>query len=127
VKKILVIDDSATVREQVRTALDGSGYQAIEATDGADGLQKLEADANIQMVLCDVNMPRMNGLDMLDRLQHNERLRTVPFVLLTSEAQPALIERARRAGARAWLVKPFKPALLLAVVRKALSSPEPQP
>ncbi len=116
-KKILVIDDSPTVREQVREAL-GGGYQALEAVDGADAIRKLEAEADVALVLCDVNMPGMNGLDLLDVLARTSRLEKTPFVLLTSEAQPSLIERARKAGAKAWIVKPFRPALLLAAVRK---------
>jgi two-component system chemotaxis response regulator CheY len=121
-KKILVIDDAPTVREQVRAALGSGGYQVVEAVDGADGLQKLETDADIAMVLCDLNMPRMNGLELLDRLKLNGRIESLPFVLLTSEAQPGLIDRARQAGAKAWIVKPFKPALLLAAMRRLLGA-----
>src|SRR5262245_35473856 len=107
VKQILVVDDSLTVREQVRTVLTSGGYETIEAGDGAEGLQRLSEHAGIAMVLCDVNMPRMNGLEMLDQMKRNGRLAGVTFLLLTSEAQPALIERARKAGAKAWIVKPF--------------------
>ena len=121
-KKILVIDDAPTVREQVRAALDPGGYQVLEAIDGADGLQKLETDAEIAMVLCDLNMPRMNGLELLDRLRLSGRIANLPFVLLTSEAQPGLIDRAKQAGAKAWIVKPFKPALLLAAMRRLLGA-----
>jgi two-component system, chemotaxis family, chemotaxis protein CheY len=121
-KKILVIDDAPTVREQVRAALGSGGYQVLEAVDGVDGLQKLQADADIAMVLCDLNMPRMNGLELLDRLKLDGRIDKLPFVLLTSEAQPALIDRARQAGAKAWIVKPFKPALLLAAARRLLGA-----
>jgi two-component system chemotaxis response regulator CheY len=119
-KKILVIDDAATVREQVRAALAEGEYQLIEAVDGADGLQKLETDRDIALVLCDINMPRMNGLELLDRLKASGRIDGTPFILLTSESQPALIDRARKAGAKAWIVKPFKPALLLAAMRRVL-------
>ncbi len=117
-KRILVIDDAATVREQVRAALADGEYQVIEAVDGADGLQKLESDPEIALVLCDINMPRLSGLELLDRLAASGRIEKIPFILLTSESQPALIDRARKAGAKAWIVKPFKPALLLAAIRR---------
>jgi two-component system, chemotaxis family, chemotaxis protein CheY len=122
VKKILVIDDSWTVREQVRMALTSAGYETIEAVDGIDGLQKLTADNNIALCLCDVNMPRMNGLELLDQIKRSGRLGNMPFLVLTSEGQPALIDRARKSGAKAWIVKPFQPNMLLAAVRKVLGA-----
>ena len=121
-KKILVIDDAPTVREQVRAALGTSEFQVIEAVDGAEGLQKLEGDSEIAMVLCDINMPRLSGLELLDRLKTSGRIEKTPFVLLTSESQPGLIDRARKAGAKAWIVKPFKPTLLLAAMRRLLGA-----
>jgi two-component system chemotaxis response regulator CheY len=120
VKKILVIDDSWTVREQVRVALTSAGYQTVEAVDGVDGLQKLTADDAIALCLCDLNMPRMNGLELLDQLSKTGRLGAMPFLVLTSEGQPALVDRARKAGAKAWIVKPFQPSMLLAAIRKVL-------
>jgi two-component system chemotaxis response regulator CheY len=120
VKSVLIIDDSPTVRDQVRAALDSGGYQTVEAIDGADGLQKLASNEDIGLVICDVNMPRVGGLEMLDRLNRGGQLAQLPFVMLTTECSPSAIERARKAGARGWLVKPFKPALLLAAVRKLL-------
>jgi two-component system, chemotaxis family, chemotaxis protein CheY len=119
-KKVLVIDDSPTVREQVRDALGAGSYQAVEASDSADAIRKLDADKDIVLVLCDVNMPGMNGLELLELLTRTSRIEKLPFVLLTSEAQPSLVDRARKAGAKAWIVKPFRPALLLAAVRKLL-------
>jgi two-component system chemotaxis response regulator CheY len=122
VKKILVIDDSWTVREQVRMALTSAGYETIEAVDGIDGLQKLTADNSIALCLCDVNMPRMNGLELLEQIKRSGRLGNMPFLVLTSEGQPALVDRARKSGAKAWIVKPFQPNMLLAAVRKVLGA-----
>jgi two-component system chemotaxis response regulator CheY len=116
VKKVLVIDDSETVRQQVQQALGPAGYQILEAVDGIDGLDKLRADSEISAVLCDVNMPRMTGLEVAARA-HEEGL-TPPIVMLTSEGQPSLVRRARESGARGWIVKPFRVDQLLAVMDK---------
>jgi len=116
VKTILVVDDSDTVRQQVRLSLSPAGYHIIEAVDGLDGLEKLRSHADLAAVLCDVNMPRMSGLDMI-ATAHTEGL-LAPIIMLTSEGQPSLIRRARESGARGWIVKPFKPDLLLAAVNK---------
>lgn len=121
-KRVLVVDDSPTVRELVRTTLEGGGFQTVEAADGGEGLAKLQSDSDIALVISDVNMPVMGGLDFLDRFVSTERAKAVPFVLLTSEALPSMIERAKKAGAKGWIVKPFKPVLLLAAVRKLLGA-----
>jgi len=117
-KKILVIDDSATVRQQVCAALFGSGFAVVEATDGADGLVELARHTDVAMVLCDLNMPRMNGLEMLESLQASGKARGVPVLMLTTEAAPALVDRAKKAGAKGWIVKPFKAELLLGAVKR---------
>jgi len=116
VKKVLVIDDSETIRQQVKQALAGTGYQIIEAVDGLDGLEKLRSMGDLDMALCDVNMPRMNGLEMIAEAQRTGS--QIPIVMLTTEGQPSLIKRARESGAKGWIVKPFKPELLLAAVQK---------
>jgi two-component system chemotaxis response regulator CheY len=120
VKKVLVIDDSETVREQVRQTLSGAGYEIVEAIDGVDGLEKLRETKDVALALCDVNMPRMTGLEMVAEL-HRTGI-SIPIVMLTSEGQPSLIRRARDAGAKGWIVKPFKPELLLEAMNKLLPS-----
>ncbi len=122
-KRVLVVDDSPTVRELVRTTLAGGGFDTVEAADGSEGLTRLDQDREIALVISDVNMPVMGGLDFLDRFAETDRSKDVPFVLLTSEAQPSMVERAKKAGAKGWIVKPFKPLLLLAAVRKLLALP----
>ena len=120
VKKILVVDDSDTVRQQVRQSLIPAGYDILEAVDGMDGLEKLRSNGDLAAVLCDVNMPRMSGLDMIASA-HTEGLLT-PIIMLTSEGQPSLIRRAKESGARGWIVKPFKVDLLVAAVNKITSA-----
>jgi two-component system chemotaxis response regulator CheY len=115
-KKILVIDDSPTVRQQVGLALSQAGFQVVEAVDGVDAIAKV--DASVAMLICDVNMPRMNGLEMLEKLRTDARWKTLPVVMLTTEGQPGLIERAKKAGAKGWIIKPFKAELLVAAVQR---------
>lgn len=117
-KKILIIDDSATVRQQVRAALIGASFEVLEAADGVEGLEAITGREDLGFVLCDVNMPRMGGLEMLEMLQAKGKVEGIPIVMLTTEGQPALVKRAKAAGAKGWLVKPFKPEILVATVRK---------
>jgi two-component system, chemotaxis family, chemotaxis protein CheY len=115
-KKIIVIDDSQTVRQQVALALTQGGYTVIEAVDGLDGFNVIQKTPDVDLVICDVNMPRVNGLEMLENLKTAGR--TVSVVMLTTEGQPQMVERAKKAGARGWIIKPFKPDLLLSAARK---------
>lgn len=115
------MDDSPTVRQQVGLILKQSGYGIIEADDGRAGLLML-ARSGISMVICDINMPRMNGLEMLDILRKNPRYATIPVIMLTSERHPSLVERAKNAGANGWITKPFNAEALLAAVTKLIGA-----
>lgn len=115
---ILVVDDSAMVRSQVGRALGAAGYSIVEAADGADALAKLSAGKPVALVVCDVNMPRMNGIEFLEGLRAVDGGANVPVVMLTTEGHPEMVQRAKALGARGWIVKPFKPDLLVAAVRK---------
>lgn len=115
-KKVIVIDDSQTVRQQVGLALSQAGFEVVEAVDGKEGLTTIQKTKDAAMAICDVNMPRMNGLEMLEALaQSGSKL---PVLMLTTEGQPQLIERAKKNGAKGWIVKPFKAELLVAAVKK---------
>lgn len=120
-KKVVVIDDSQTVRQQVGMALRQAGFEVIEAADGDEGVELLGRVADVAMVICDVNMPRMNGLDFLDAIKKDGKNANLPILMLTTEGQPQLIERAKKSGAKGWVVKPFKPELLVAAVKKLAS------
>jgi two-component system, chemotaxis family, chemotaxis protein CheY len=117
-KTILVVDDSATIRQQVTIALSQAGFTVLEAIDGIDGLGKIEACPELALVICDVNMPRMNGLDMVEAIKQRDGGGKLPIVMLTTEGDPSLVARAKQAGAKGWIVKPFKPELLVAAARK---------
>ena len=115
-KRVLVVDDSDTVRSQVRKALTPAGYEILEAIDGLEGLKALRANLGLSLVLCDVNMPNLNGLDMLT-ISVAEGF-AVPIIILTSDGLPSLIRRARETGAKGWILKPFRDHLLLKAVNK---------
>lgn len=117
-KKILIVDDSSTIRQQVHDTLASAGFEVVQATDGVEGAELIDEHADLSLVLCDLNMPRMGGLEMLEVVQARGKLEGLPFVMLTTEGQPALVQRAREIGAKGWIVKPFKPQLLLATLRK---------
>ena len=120
-KTVLVVDDSPSVRQQVSLALRQAGYEVLEAGDGVEGADCVVANPKIAMIICDVNMPRMNGLEMVEKVKGGGANAQLPILMLTSEAQPALIERAKKAGAKGWIVKPFKAELLVAAVNKLVA------
>jgi two-component system chemotaxis response regulator CheY len=116
-KKILVVDDSSTVRQQVAQVLSQSGFEVLEAADGQLGAEVIAKEA-LACVICDVNMPRMNGIEMVTTVKSHPENAGLPILMLTTDGQPALIKRAKEAGARGWMVKPFNPTQLVAAVKK---------
>lgn len=121
--RVLIVDDSASLRGQVAAALGAAGHRVAEAGDGLEALERLDG-ANYDVIVCDVNMPGMGGLDFLTAL--GERPRRPPVLMLTTEGQPTLIREARARGAAAWMIKPFQPELLRRAVEKLASSAAPQ-
>lgn len=117
-KKVLIVDDSRTIRQQVNFTLAKSGHTVVEAEDGVDGIAKLKANPDVAMIISDVNMPNMNGLDMVEAIVADGTLAHPPIVMLTTEGSGELVDRAKKAGAKGWLVKPFKPDQLVAIVTK---------
>jgi len=119
-KVVLVVDDSETIRQQVASALERAGFRVVEAADGVDGLERANQN-ELCMVILDVNMPRLNGLDMLERLRENPKHQSLPVLMLTTEVQQSMIERAKKAGARGWMIKPVKMDQLVSAVTKLAS------
>jgi len=117
-KKVLVVDDSLTVRQEVSAALHPAGFEVLQASDGIDGLRRIKATGDLAAVVADINMPGMSGLEMLSEIKRDTALVTLPIIMLTTEGKPELIKQAKDAGARGWMVKPFKSELLVALVRK---------
>ena len=116
--QILVVDDSSTVRNEVGEFLKQNGLSVSFAVDGRDGLAKLKADPAVKLVVCDVNMPNMDGLTMAEKVRSELRNSSVNIVMLTTENSPTMKERGKAAGVKGWIVKPFNGAAVLATFRK---------
>ena len=116
--KILVVDDSSTVREEVGGFLKKNGLDVITAVDGKDGLAKLKADSGIKLVVSDVNMPNMDGLTMVEKIRSELKNTTVNIIMLTTESSPSMKERGKAAGIKGWIVKPFKGESVLETFKK---------
>lgn len=118
-KKVIVVDDSRVVRQQVRAALAELPIEIVEAADGQEGEANIRAaGAEAALVICDVNMPLVSGILLLRNLKADATTRDVPVLMLTTEGHPDLVREARQLGAVGWLVKPFKPNLLVEAVKK---------
>ena len=118
-KRILVVDDSASVRQVVGIALKGAGYEVLEGVDGADALTKLDGQ-KIHLIISDVNMPRMDGITFVREAKKLPAYKFTPIIMLTTESQEAKKLEGQAAGAKAWVVKPFQPAQMLAAVSKLI-------
>jgi len=122
-KKILIVDDSPTLRASVNFVLSGSGFNVLQAENGEDGLKKLEevreSKQRINLIISDINMPKMNGIEFLKTLKDSKSsARFIPVIILTTEKEAALKQKGREYGAAGWMTKPFKPEILLSVVKK---------
>ena len=117
-KTILAVDDSATVRQMVSFALRGAGYDVIEAKDGQDALGKLTQP--IAMVITDLNMPNMDGIELIRQVRALPQFKYIPIVMLTTESHDEKKQAGRAAGASGWIVKPFRGEQLVMVAKKFL-------
>ncbi|WP_233849298.1 response regulator [Paraburkholderia sp. HD33-4] len=116
--KILVVDDSSTVRDEVAGFLAKNGLDVATAIDGKDGLARLKMDSGIRLIVSDVNMPNMDGLTMVEKIRGELANKTVNVIMLTTESSPAMKERGKAAGVKGWIVKPFKGDAVLETFRK---------
>jgi two-component system, chemotaxis family, chemotaxis protein CheY len=116
--KILVVDDSSTVRDEVAGFLKKNGLDVDTAVDGKDGLAKLKMQSGIRLVISDVNMPNMDGLTMVEKIRGELGNQAVNVIMLTTESSPAMKERGKAAGVKGWIVKPFKGEAVLETFRK---------
>ncbi len=116
-KTIMIVDDSASMRQVVGIALKGAGYEVIEASDGKDALSKLTG-VKINLIVSDINMPVMDGITFVKEVKQLDHYKFTPIIMLTTEMEPEKKQAAKDAGAKAWVTKPFPPPILLAAIAK---------
>jgi two-component system chemotaxis response regulator CheY len=117
-KTIMTVDDSSSVRQMVSFALQDAGYEVIEAVDGKDALQKLQGQ--VDMIITDLNMPNMDGIELIRQVRQTSGYKFLPIVMLTTESQDEKKQEGKKAGASGWIVKPFKPPQILSVIQKLI-------
>lgn len=117
--KILVVEDSRSFRQQICIAVESRGYEVIAAADGVEGIEMLELHPDVRVIITDVNMPEMNGLEMVSRIKSLGKYQG-PIMILTTEGDLSVIEKGRALGVNCWLVKPFEPAVLVSAIDKLL-------
>ncbi|NOZ11027.1 MAG: response regulator [Gammaproteobacteria bacterium] len=118
-KKILFVDDSTSMREIVGMAMSDAGYEVTTAEDGNDGVGKMEND-KFDAIISDLNMPNMNGIEMIKAAKNNANNKFTPVIMLTTESSDDMKQQGKDAGAKVWIVKPFKPDQLIDVLKKLL-------
>ncbi len=118
-KRILSVDDSASIRQMVSFTLKKEGYEVIEASDGNDALAKIQG-GKVDLVITDLHMPNMDGIGLIKALRADSQYRFTPIVMLTTESHAGKKDEGRQAGATGWIVKPFKPEQLVGVVKKLI-------
>jgi two-component system chemotaxis response regulator CheY len=116
--RILTVDDSRTMREMLKRALQDGGYTVVQAEDGVHGLEVLQSMEMPDVIITDVNMPRMDGLTFIEEVRSNPAFRGIPILVLSTESDLEKKARARKAGATGWIVKPFDPAKLVDAIRR---------
>lgn len=120
-KTILFVEDSASVRQVMKTALSREGYEVILACDGQDALTKLDG-CKIHLIISDVNMPNMDGLTFVKKAKQLPTYKFTPIIMLTTETQESKMNEGKAAGVKAWIVKPFQPPHLLAAVAQLVQA-----
>jgi two-component system, chemotaxis family, chemotaxis protein CheY len=120
-KKILIVDDSESIRLVVGTALRAEGYDVIVGNDGQDALELLLQSEGVNLIVSDLNMPRMDGISFLKEVRKLEKYKYLPFLILTTESQESKKMEAKQSGATGWIIKPFVKEKLIAVVKKVIS------
>lgn len=116
-KRVLTVDDSRTIRNMLLVTLNNAGFETIQAEDGVEGLEKLDT-ANPDVIVTDINMPRLDGFGLIEEVRAGSRHRDRPILVLTTESSDEKKARARSAGATGWIVKPFDAEKLTAAVRR---------
>jgi two-component system chemotaxis response regulator CheY len=117
-KKILVVDDSAAIRQSISFILKQEGYETVEATDGLEALGALGGLESLDLIITDVNMPNLDGIGFIRKARELPKFRFTPILVLTTESQGSKMNEGKEAGATGWIVKPFNSDKLLGIVKK---------
>ncbi|MGB8603125.1 MAG: response regulator [Rhizomicrobium sp.] len=117
-KVVLTVDDSRTMRDMLKLALCDAGHTVIQAEDGVHGVEVLAQAGDVDVIITDINMPRMDGYGFIDHVRNNPKTRVIPILVLSTESEPAKKQRAKDAGATGWIVKPFDPVKLVAAINR---------
>ena len=117
-KVILTVDDSRTMRDMLNLALVDAGFRVTQAVDGMHGLEVLRASEAPDVIVTDINMPKLDGFGFIEAVRKDQKYRAVPILVLTTESDAAKKNRARQAGATGWIVKPFDPVKLVQAIRR---------
>jgi len=121
-KRVLILDDSRTIRTSVKYTLQKSGYDVLLAENGVEGLKVLKENSSMsdrpQMIITDINMPKMNGIEFIKEVKKDRQFKFIPILVLTTESQAEMKNKGKEAGAAGWLVKPFSPEQLTGVVKR---------
>ncbi|MBN2419575.1 MAG: response regulator [Deltaproteobacteria bacterium] len=118
-KVIMTVDDSISIRQMVGFTLKRAGFEVIEAVDGVDAISQLDG-ITIDMMIADLNMPNMDGIELIKQVRGKAQYKFIPILMLTTESQEDKKLAGKAAGATGWIVKPFKPDQLLSVIKKVL-------
>jgi two-component system, chemotaxis family, chemotaxis protein CheY len=118
-KNVLIVDDSASMRQLIAFTLEKAGFQVAQGTNGKDGLVKLD-QVEPHLIISDLNMPEMDGLEFIRQLRGRSGSRLTPVLMLTTEGNPAKKQEGKAAGATGWIIKPFQPEQLLQVIARVL-------
>ena len=117
-KKILLVDDSVTLRMSLKEPLEKEGFEVIEAEDGVDGLKSLDEHPDTNLVISDVNMPNMDGLEMVEKIKAIEKYKFIPILMLTTEGAAAVKQKGIELGVKAWAIKPIKAQKIISAAKK---------
>lgn len=117
---ILAVDDSPTMRQMVSFTLTGAGHEVTEAKDGEDAIKIVQGASGFDLIITDINMPGMNGIELVRAIRALPAYKFTPILMLTTESQTEIKQEGKAAGATGWIVKPFNPEVMLSVLKKVL-------
>ena len=117
--KVIIVDDSETIRSQLKKDLETAGFGVVEAVDGLDGFNMVKSNSDAKLIVCDVNMPKMDGVTMVQKIK-SDLSNTIPVIMLTTESNDEMRSKGKENGVVAWVVKPYKADKLIPAIKKII-------